>query len=274
MNYQQRFQKAGAVRWKHFSRHGDAIFLSLKKEITIGMLSVATLASACPGSSVGRMSMLHEAEADADEAASREKSGDSLISVDELLNGDLLFSVVSQSRDGVAAAIVDVTEGIDLLRVSHVAIVCHDDDGNVYALEASSQHGVWLTPIDSFLVHNDRTADGRPMVLAGRLKDRSTAAASVERAKTYMGRPYDFQFLEGDSALYCSELVHYAYLRSDGSYIFPQVPMSFHDATGKVTEFWKEYYKPWHMAVPEGCPGTNPGGISSSSEIKIIRKFF
>lgn len=276
MKYQHQFKKAGAVRWQHFSRHGDAIFLSLKKEVTIGMLSAATLASACPDSSAARMAMCHnnEAEAEMDGNATCQEENAGLIATDVLLNGDLLFSVVSQSRDGIAAAIVNVTEGADLLRVSHVAIVCRDDDGNVFALEASSKHGVWLNPIDSFLKQNDHNADGKPMVVVGRLKDRSIADASVCRAKSYIGRPYDFQYLEGDSAIYCSELVHYAYLGHDGSHVFPQIAMSFHDRSGKVTDFWKEYYKKWDMDVPEGWPGTNPGEISSSDKIDIIGRFF
>lgn len=274
MKYQQRFKTAGAVRWKHYTRHGDAVFLSLRKEITIGMLSVATLMSACPDSSSARMAMRQMTATATDDSTTCQEESDSLIDTGSLLNGDLLFCVVSPSRDGIAAAIVDVTEGVDLLQVSHVAIACHDHDGKTYALEASSQHGVWLNPIDSFLVHNDHTTDGHPMVLVGRLKDRSIADASVERAKAYMGRPYDFQYLEGDSALYCSELVHYAFRHQDGSYVFPQIPMSFHDATGKVTDFWKNYYKKWDMAVPEGWPGTNPGGISTSNQIDIIGKFF
>lgn len=274
MKYQQRFKKTSAVRWQHFSRHGDAVFLSLRKEISIGMLSVATLMSACPDSSAARMAMRQHMATEQDNGSDGLEESDSLIDVSYLMNGDLLFCVVSQSRDGIAAAIVNVTEGVDLLRVSHVAIACQGGDGKMYALEASSRHGVWLNPIDSFLVHNDHTADGHPMVLAGRLKDRSIADASVERAKAYVGRPYDFQYLEGDSALYCSELVHYAFKRGDGSFVFPQIPMSFHDASGEVTNFWKDYYKKWDMAVPEGWPGTNPGGISASNQIEIVGKFF
>ncbi len=274
MKYQQRFKKAGAVRWQHFSRHGDAVFLSMRKEITIGMLSVATLMSACPDSSAARMAMRQTAATETDSGADGLEESDSQIDVSSLMNGDLLFCVASPSRDGIAAAIVNVTEGVDLLQVSHVAIACQGSDGKMYALEASSLHGVWLNPIDSFIAHNDHTADGHPMMLAGRLKDRSIADASVERAKAYIGRPYDFKYLEGDSALYCSELVHYAFRRNDGSFVFPQVPMSFHDATGKVTDFWKAYYKKWNMDVPEGWPGTNPGGISASNQIDIIGKFF
>ncbi len=57
MNYKTRFKKQEAITWHHFTRHGDAIFLSLKREIRISVLSIATLAVACPNSSAATMSM-------------------------------------------------------------------------------------------------------------------------------------------------------------------------------------------------------------------------
>lgn len=269
-------KKPEALVWHHFTRHGDAVFLSLGKEIRIAVLSVATLAVACPDSAVAHMAMSQRpAEAEAQMALATSSGGeDEPLDLTALQHGDLLFCVASPSRDGIAQAIVSVTEGYDLQQVSHVAIVCKETDGQVYALEASGRHGVWLNPIDSFMVHSDHSADGKPLVLLGRLKDTSCVAASVEKAKTYLGRPYDFQYQPSDSALYCSELVHYAYLDADGKEIFPQVPMSFHDKSGQVTQFWKDYYSRWNMAVPEGEPGTNPGGISRSDQIDIIGKFF
>lgn len=48
-------KKVEAVCWRQFTRRKDAMFLSLHKEIRIGVLSVATLAFAAPASAVGRM---------------------------------------------------------------------------------------------------------------------------------------------------------------------------------------------------------------------------
>ena len=259
-------KKPEAIRWHHFSRHGDAIFLSLKKEIRISVLSVATLAVTCPNSSAARMAMnQHPTSVEQINNASASSSGgeDNLLDLTALQHGDLLFCVASPSRDGIAQAIVTVTEGIDLQRVSHVAIVCIESSGT-YALEASGEHGVWLHPINAFFDHCDHTSEGNPMVLLGRLKDTSNVAASVEMAKTYLGRPYDYQYMPSDSALYCSELIHFSYFDTEGKEIFPQVPMSFHDKSGNIPSFWKDYYRQWNMSVPEGWPGTNPGGISRS----------
>lgn len=269
-------KKPEAIRWHHFSRHNDAIFLSLKKEIRISVLSVATLAVACPDSSAAQMAMLPHAttEAATDCAGTSSPGEDELLDLTALQHGDLLFCVASPSRDGIAQAIVSVTEGIDLQRVSHVAIVCQEPNGEMYALEASGKHGVWLNPINSFFVHCDHTAEGHPMVLLGRLKDTTTIASCVEKAKTYLGRPYDYQYMPSDSALYCSELVQLSYVDSAGEAIFPQVPMSFHNQDGQILPFWTTYYRQWNMAVPEGEPGTNPGGISRSDKITIVGRFY
>ncbi|MBO4672878.1 MAG: TonB-dependent receptor [Bacteroidaceae bacterium] len=55
MNIKSRFRKPESVVWTHFTRHGDAIFLSLMREVRIGVLSVATLAVACPDSAAAIM---------------------------------------------------------------------------------------------------------------------------------------------------------------------------------------------------------------------------
>ncbi|MBR4591270.1 MAG: TonB-dependent receptor, partial [Bacteroidaceae bacterium] len=209
-----------------------------------------------------------------DESAAFSYNGDIPIDLTELQNGDLLFKVASSNLDGVTQAIVSSVEGINLQQVSHVAIVHKHPDGQIYALEASGQHGVWLNPIDSFLIHCDHNDQGQPLVLIGRLKDKSIIDSSVKKALTYIGRPYDYQYLPGDSAIYCSELVHLAFEDAKGEKVFPQNPMSFHNSDGTIIPFWIDYYKKWDMDVPEGMQGTHPGGISRSNKIKIIGQLF
>ena len=38
MYYKQRFNKAEVLRWSQFSRHGDASFLTLKREVLVGVV--------------------------------------------------------------------------------------------------------------------------------------------------------------------------------------------------------------------------------------------
>ena len=45
--------------------------------------------------------------------------------------------------------------------------------------------------------------------------------------------------------------------------------MSFHDDTGNITDYWKEFYKKQGLEVPEGQPGTNPSELSQRENVKI-----
>ena len=178
----------------------------------------------------------------------------------QLQEGDLLFCVSAQGNN-----ITQVTQGVDDLAIDHVGIV-HLRRDSVFVLEAIHQ-GVVLTPIDSFLVRRDS------LVIATRLADTTGVASSVQRALQYLCRPYDFLFMPSNDAFYCSELVQKNYLDADGQLVFKPIPMSFHDKTGKVTQFWKDYYARKGLQVPEGCPGSNPGDLSRSPKLRFLFSF-
>jgi hypothetical protein len=88
-----------------------------------------------------------------------------------------------------------------------------------------------------------------------------------------VGKPYDDLYLPGDSAIYCSELVQSGFVDSRGHLVFDTIPMSFHDESGKVTDYWTDFYRQRGMDVPEGAPGTNPGELSRRHEVSIIGDF-
>lgn len=192
-------------------------------------------------------------------AAQRAAAGDGRIA--QLCEGDLLFCLSAEGNN-----ITQVTQGLDGARIDHVGIV-HKQNDSVYVLEAI-HHGVVLTPIDSFLLRRDS------LVWAARLRDTTHVSLSVQRAMNYLGRPYDFLFMPDDNELYCSELVQKTYLRADGTFIFPPIPMSFHDSSGQVTQYWKDYYARHDMQVPEGEPGSNPGNLSRSLQLIILFRFY
>lgn len=173
-----------------------------------------------------------------------------------LCEGDLLFCAKEASNP-----ITEVTQGVSGMKIDHVAIV-HKQVNKTYALEAIHK-GVTLTPIDSFMAR-------RETVVAARLCDTLGVAQSVERALSFLGRPYDFNFMPSDSAFYCSELVQKNYRYSNGQLVFKPIAMSFHDKTGKITDYWKEYYGRQGLTVPEGEPGSNPGDLSRSKAIQIL----
>ena len=61
------------------------------------------------------------------------------------------------------------------------------------------------------------------------------------------------------------------YVGMDGKPIFGTIPMSFHDSTGRILDYWTEFYRQRGMAVPEGLPGTNPGELSRRPQmLKIL----
>lgn len=164
-----------------------------------------------------------------------------------LKSGDLLFHVVSQGN-----AITDVTPGM----IDHVAIVMSRDS----VIEAVGK-GVKMTPIDSL-----RQQDGHYLV--GRVKG-IDSKQSIANAKHYFGRPYDRLYLPDNEAIYCSELVQLSFVDKHGKRLFSPILMSFHDATGRITDYWIQFYAKHNMEVPEGELGTNPGELSQRREIRI-----
>ena len=174
--------------------------------------------------------------------------------------GDLAFVV---NREG--NAITEVTHGIDGLPIEHVAIMHRigGDNGPLYVIEAIGR-GVCLTPIDTFLCSN-----GACNVVLGRVEDLD-ARQSVRKALSYIGVPYDYYFMPDDSAMYCSELVQKCYVDKAGAHVFQPIAMSFHDAQGHITDYWRQHYAAQGLDVPDGAPGSNPGDLSRSKRVRIL----
>lgn len=177
-----------------------------------------------------------------------------------LQEGDLLFCCADSPN-----AITEVTRGAKDMPIEHVAVVHRigGDDGLLYVIEAKKP-AVCLTPIEAFWHENPGG------VLVCRVNADVDIPKSVRRCLMMVGKPYDDVFLPGDSAIYCSELVQLNYVDSQGALIFEPVPMSFHDASGQVTDYWREFYDARGMVVPEGAPGSNPGELSCRPQISII----
>lgn len=180
-----------------------------------------------------------------------------------LQEGDLLFTC---SDDG--NAITDVTSGVGNLPIDHVAMVHRIGgvDGLLFVIEAIKPT-VCITPIDTFISNNPSP------IIIGRVNVDFDVYSSVRGALMMVGKPYDDLFLPGDSAVYCSELVQINYVDNAGKLIFQPIPMSFHDASMNVTDYWKDFYGRRGMSVPEGEPGSNPGELSCREQVTIIGKY-
>lgn len=239
-----------SLRWRRYSRKAYAVFRSLNREVSIGVLGVAMLASCA---FVG-----HPAPEQ------------------QLQKGDLLFCVEQADGGGLGQAIASVTQGVEALNITHVAIFVgsRSDEGAAclepQVLEAVPDGGVHLLSIHEFLKQSDVDNPSSPSFLVARLRDTTGVASSVVRAFEYLGRPYDFLYQPSDSAIYCSELVQFSYRRPDGTPMFPTIGMTFRDSTGQIAEYWQQLYAENGLPVPEGEPGTNPGALSRDSSLQII----
>ena len=179
----------------------------------------------------------------------------------EVLEGDLFFAYSSTTGKAISEATVhDATA----LPIYHVAIATWVNE-KLYALEAIDE-GVVLTPYDKFC---ERTISKGGMLI-GRLRDRSGIDQSVSNAMEHLGKPYDNLYMIDTQEIYCSELVQLSYVNGKGHRLFPLVNMSFHDAQGRIIDYWLKHYANHGMAVPEGALGTNPAQIAHDPAIIIL----
>ena len=109
-------------------------------------------------------------------------------------------------------------------------------------------------------------------MLIGRLHDRSGVDQSVSNAMEHLGKPYDDLYMIDTQEIYCSELVQLSYVNGKGQRLFPLINMSFHNAQGRILDYWREHYAKRGMAVPEGALGTNPAQIANDPAVEIIKQ--
>ena len=181
----------------------------------------------------------------------------------QVLEGDLLFAYSSTTGRAISDATVHDSTA---LPIYHVAIATWIGD-RLYALEAIDE-GVVLTPYDKF---QERTKNKGGMLI-GRLHDRSGVDQSVSNAMEHLGKPYDDLYMIDTQEIYCSELVQLSYVNGKGQRLFPLINMSFHNAQGRILDYWREHYAKHGMAVPEGALGTNPAQIANDPAIEIIKQ--
>lgn len=178
----------------------------------------------------------------------------------DLRPGDLLFFADSR---GMGRAIKESTG-----YYTHVAIVESVGD-TVWVIDATPEEGVARRPLryrrgffpDVYRLKADiQDADIEPV---------------LDRARSFIGQPYDNAFLPDNGAMYCSELVYECFLDDfhsgnyPGDHLFEAKPMNWRNAKGKLPRYWKKHFRKLKMQVPEGIPGTNPTDLSRSP---LLRK--
>jgi hypothetical protein len=191
--------------------------------------------------------------------------------------GDLLFQDLDSGA--LCDAIEQVTAGYDGTNLSHVGLVARDAHRGLVVIEAVSV-GVVATPLHTFLA---RSLDDkhRPKVLVGRLNsamvpDRhELIRRAIEQAQALEGRAYDKHFLIGNDSYYCSELVYEAFRRANrGRPLFDLQPMTFKESgSDEPMAAWQAYFASLEAAIPEGCPGINPGSLSRSPLLTMVHEY-
>ncbi len=191
-----------------------------------------------------------------------------------LQDGDLLFQDLDCGP--LCEAIEKVTNGVDNKDFSHVGMVFTRND-TVWVIEATGGKGVCSTSLESFY-NRSKDERGQPKIVVGRLKKkyRHLIPGAIDFAIKQLNLPYDEEFLPENGKYYCSELIYDAFRHvNKGVSLFDLQPMTFIDPeTGLLFPAWETYYKALNKEVPEGLPGCNPGGISRSKHIKIIKSYY
>ena len=141
---------------------------------------------------------------------------------------------------------------------THVAMVECDSAGRLFVIEATTGKGVRRLTYGDWNLYSGDKFDVYRLTVA------FDTAAVIERAKSFVGQPYDESFLPDNGALYCSELIYEAYLDSVGNHLFQSKPMVFRNKKGRMPRYWKRHFRKLGIPIPENVPGTNPTDMSQS----------
>ena len=176
-------------------------------------------------------------------------------------NGDLIF--VGAQTEELSGAINRVTKLSEETNFDHVGLIEKTSD-SFFVLHAAPMGGSQREEIHHF--YTSQTEKNNKIVIY-RLKDdyQKTIPNAISKAKTMLGKPYNWLYILNDDELYCSDFVERAF-RNDN--VFELIPMNFkNQETGKIDDFWVDFYRKKGKDVPQDEPGTNPNQLASSEKL-------
>ncbi len=186
------------------------------------------------------------------------------INVSQLKTGDLIFQ--DMDCGPLCDAIEAVTQGYKGNDFSHMGLVLQKND-SIFIIEAAGS-AVRLTPLEKFSKNTKK-----PMFI-GRVKKKyqKLIPETIDFSLAQMGVPYDDDYVYDNGKYYCSELIYDAFKKANNDKPFFQLsPMTYKEpGTDDFFPAWVNYYKQIGSEIPEGKPGCNPGGMSTSNKIKIL----
>jgi len=184
-----------------------------------------------------------------------------------LLPGDILFQDLDCGP--LCEAIEAVTEGVNGKDFSHCGMVV-EVDGSLQVVEAISKGGVVLTPVEQFIARS-----GAENITHTRLKPAHRYALPMATAFAIdqVGMPYDEEYILKNGRFYCSELLYESFKMANKNKDFFQLyPMTYKQPRSQdFFPAWEAYYEKLDKPIPEGKPGLNPGSISRSDKLMVIR---
>ena len=189
---------------------------------------------------------------------------------EQLQEGDYLFQ--NLNCGDLCVAIETVTEGVDGKDFSHCAMVVNVND-TLKVIEAIGEK-VQVISLQNFFARSGDTTQIKNVTI-GRVKQEfeNLIPKAISNAKLLLGQPYDDEFLLSNGKWYCSELIYEAFKQANNQNDFFELePMTFEDPkTQNFFPAWIKYYKELNTEIPEGKPGINPGLMSRSNKIQIIK---
>lgn len=188
----------------------------------------------------------------------------------QLKAGDILFQ--DSDCGPFCESIEKVTFGFKGSKFSHVGMIIPDNNENLIVIEAISK-GVVKTPLKDFF-NRSFDENNNSKVVVGRIKKQynNLVEKAIEFSQTKLGLAYDDVFDINNNKYYCSELIYDSFKHANNNEpIFELQKMTYKDpTTNKTFPIWEDYFKKLRVAIPEGKPGLNPGGMSKSNYIDIV----
>lgn len=191
-------------------------------------------------------------------------------------NGDLLFVGLPMNytlinHHDTAATDTISAEGFDSAEINyiHALILEVDEQGEVWAIEATKARGVDRHPLDTFLVDFTLRDGTLPYLEVMRLKDNSMTDEYVENAKKFLGEEYDVEFYQDNGRHYCTELIYDSYL-TDTTHVFSLSPTDFSDSRGIIPPYWRQVFSIFGATVPQGHMGTLPAQMHASDKLVSV----
>jgi len=178
-------------------------------------------------------------------------------------DGDLLF--VTAAATGLSGAINDATARQGAASFDHVALVAHDAHGQV-VLHADEEGSRQQTLAD--FVAQARAKQRQVVVYRLKREQRDAIPEAIAQAHTLLGKPYNFTYVQAEDSYYCSDFIERAFR---AHHVFALQPMNFKNPrTGRISQYWIDFYRGKGMDVPQDQPGTNPNDMSASPALERV----